>query len=77
MEQAAGMGRDEKYELALHSSFTLKMLIHGKAGWSTACTGHLFPLVLVPRIQDRDRTSVGNTPLESALFAKLHNKPGN
>lgn len=32
MAQAAGMGKDEKYELALSSSFTLKILIHGKAG---------------------------------------------
>lgn len=59
MEKAAGMGRDEIHELVLSSSFTLKMLIHGKASWSTAVTGHLFPPVLVPRTQDSDRTSVG------------------
>lgn len=53
------------------------MLIHGEASWSTAVPGHLFPPGLVPRTQDRDRTSVCYTPLESALFVRFHNKPGN
>lgn len=75
MEQTKGMGRDEKYEFALSSSFTLKMLIQGKQAGALQLLGIYSFLSWF--LELRDRTSVGYTPFESALFVRLPNKPGN
>lgn len=69
------MGRDEKYKLALSLSFTLKMLIQGKQAGALQLLGIYSFLSWF--LELRDRTSVGYTPFESALFVRLPNKPGN